>query len=105
MIESLAATIALMCCSLYIYHKVRLKRWLLFALGLFLLTSTIISVVTIDLISIFVFPPYKFIDLVLNLELIISSTIMAIGLGLILKGTWDNYQMKRKTTDSSEVKT
>ena len=85
MIYELLAIIALMCCCLFMYGKTRLKRWLLLASGLFLLTSKIISVVIIDLISIFVFPPYKFIDLALNLELVISSTMIAIGLGLILR--------------------
>ena len=84
MIETLVS-IALMCCCLFMYGKTRLKRWLLLASGLFLLTSKIISVVIIDLISIFVFPPYKFIDLALNLELVISSTMIAIGLGSILR--------------------
>ena len=79
-----------MCCCLFVYGKTRLKRWLLLALGIFLLTSNVISVAIIELVSIFVFPPYKFIDLALNLELVISSVMMAIGLGLILKGMWDN---------------
>ena len=86
--------IPLMCGCVFGYWKTSAKRWLLLALGLFLLTSNVISVVTIELISIFVFPPYTFIDLALNLELAISATLIAAGLGLILKGMWDNHRAR-----------
>ena len=85
MIESLVS-IALMCCCLYMYWRVRLRRWLVLALGFFLSTSNIISVAIMGLISIFVYPPpFELFDWVLNLELVIWATIVAIGLGTSLK--------------------
>ena len=107
MIEIILLTIALVCCCLFMYWKVRAKRWLMLALGFFLSTSNIISTTTTKLLAIFVSPyEYEFVDLALNLELVIWSTMVAIGLGLILKGMWDNYRMKLRngTTPNLHLK-
>jgi len=99
MSEIVLLTIVLVCPCLFMYRKLRTKRWLMLALGFFLSTSNIISTTTTKLLAIFTLRhEYEFVDLALNLELVIWSTMVAIGLGLVLKGMWDNYQMKQNGT-------
>ena len=77
------------------YWKMRLKGWFLLALGFFLSTSCIISVATFDTLSIFLHrQPYELLNWILNLELVVWATMVAIGLGLVLKGMWDQKKLK-----------
>ena len=57
-----------------------------------------------ELVEIFVYPlPFKLLRWALNLELVIWSTMVAIGLGLVLKGMWDNYDEAKVVTKRSKL--
>ena len=60
------------------------------ALGLFFLTSNVISVLSLEILSIFVYPPpMELIDWTMDLQLVVASSMIAVRLGLILKRIWD----------------
>ena len=85
------ASIAFMFLGIFGFSRTKKRRWLLLALGSFLSTSNVIGS-TVGLVS----RDWKLLERVFTLELMVSGTMIAIGLGLILKGTWDNYHMKPK---------
>jgi len=90
------ALIALMCISALMYLKTRRKAWLLLALGSFFLTGNAFSGLIYGLVGLFVSPSHEFSDLLFNLEIIISVSMIAIGFGLILRETWNKYYPSRQ---------
>lgn len=95
-------TIALTFFGIFMYWRTRKKRWLLLALGFFLLTSGVITTTIITLLTKlgvydmaynFEFS-YWLARWLYRLELITSTTMIAVALGFIFKGMWDNYKAK-----------
>jgi hypothetical protein len=96
---------ALMCCSIFMYWRTRLKGWLLSALGFFFLSSGFIGTVIVIILELLL-PRliYQFLGLAYKLELYISTILIAVGWGLVFKRNWDKYRAKLKTVSVNSSK-
>jgi hypothetical protein len=88
---------ALMCCSVFMYWRTRLKGWLLSALGFFFLSSGFICTVIVIILELLLPHPNEFAGSACKLELYISTILIAVGWGLVFKRNWDKYRAKLKT--------
>jgi len=93
----------LMCCSIYMYWRTRLKGWALSALGFFFLSTGLLGTVIIFILEIsFVHPIYHFLGLADDLQRYISVILVAVGWGLVFKKNWDRCQAKSRITSAGK---